>query len=240
MTNPNYSQAEAGLPQGGNEVENCFSNKAIRQRFVQKVYAILAAQFLVTVAICALFMFVEGIKHYIQNNIWPLITAMVVYLVIGIMIICCRQLQRTVPWNYILLFSLTVAMSIMVGTICAFTDYSAVLIAAVATCGATLVVSLFSCWTKFDFTKLIWIAFICGLVITFTGLFMIPYHDRASQVLYGGAGALVMMLYLAIDTQLIMGGRRFELSEEDYIFGALMLYLDIVNLFLFILRMVRS
>ncbi len=52
----NLSQAEAGLPP--NEVANCFSNKAIRQRFVQKVYAILAAQFLVTVAICALFMFV--------------------------------------------------------------------------------------------------------------------------------------------------------------------------------------
>ena len=43
---------------------------------------------------------------YIQNNIWPLVTAMVVYLVIGITIICCRSLQRTVPWNYILLFSL--------------------------------------------------------------------------------------------------------------------------------------
>lgn len=83
-----YAQAEAGqMPAnngaatpaaagGGGELENCFSNKAIRQRFVQKVYAILAAQFLVTVAICALFMFVEGIKVYIQNNIWPILTAM--------------------------------------------------------------------------------------------------------------------------------------------------------------------
>lgn len=117
---------------------------------------------------------------------------------------------------------------------------SAVLIAAAATCGATLIVSLFSCWTKFDFTKLIWIAFICGIVLSITGFFFIGYHNHARQVLYGGAGALVMMLYLAIDTQLIMGGRRYELSEEDYIFGALMLYLDIVNLFLFILRMVKS
>lgn len=76
-----YAQAEAGgtLPSTevvDNDWGNCFSNKAIRQRFIQKVYAILAAQFLVTVAICALFMFVEGIKVFIQKNIWFLFAAM--------------------------------------------------------------------------------------------------------------------------------------------------------------------
>lgn len=38
---------------------------------------------------------------------------------------------------------------------------------------------------------------------------------------------------------MIVGGKRFEISEEDYIFAALTLYLDIVNLFLFILRILR-
>ena len=42
--------------------------------------------------------------------------------------------------------------------------------------------------------------------------------------------------YLAIDTQMICGGRRYEISPEDYIAGALMLYMDIIQIFLYILQ----
>ena len=43
--------------------------------------------------------------------------------------------------------------------------------------------------------------------------------------------------FLAYDTQMLMGGRKHELSPEEYIFGALQLYLDIVYLFLIILSL---
>ena len=72
------------------------------------------------------------------------------------------------------------------------------------------------------------------------GFIMIFNYSNMAQTLYAGAGALIMILYLAIDTQTIIGGRRYQLSEEDYIFAALMLYLDIVQLFLFILRLLGS
>lgn len=37
------------------------------------------------------------------------------------------------------------------------------------------------------------------------------------------------------DVQLVMGGRKYELSEEEYVFGALILYIDIIQLFLILL-----
>jgi len=49
------NQAEVG---GQMPHVDMFSNKEIRNRFVQKVYGILSAQFLLTFALCALFMFV--------------------------------------------------------------------------------------------------------------------------------------------------------------------------------------
>ena len=53
---------------------------------------------------------------------------------------------------------------------------------------------------------------------------------------FGAAGALVFSLYLVYDTQLMLGGKhKHALSPEEYIFAALNLYLDIVNLFLYIL-----
>ena len=36
---------------------------------------------------------------------------------------------------------------------------------------------------------------------------------------------------------MLMGGRKHELSPEEYIYGALQLYLDIVYLFLIILSL---
>ena len=41
--------------------------------------------------------------------------------------------------------------------------------------------------------------------------------------------------FLAYDTQMLVGGRKHELSPEEHIFGALQLYLDIVYIFIIIL-----
>jgi FtsH-binding integral membrane protein len=42
---------------------------------------------------------------------------------------------------------------------------------------------------------------------------------------------------LAVDTQLIVGGKRHELSAEDYIVAALFLYIDIVFIFIDLLAL---
>jgi FtsH-binding integral membrane protein len=39
---------------------------------------------------------------------------------------------------------------------------------------------------------------------------------------------------------MIMGRKENELSGDDYIIGALMLYVDIINIFLFILQLFGS
>lgn len=47
--------------------------------------------------------------------------------------------------------------------------------------------------------------------------------------------------YLIIDTQMIMGGtHRQQISSEEYIFAALTLYLDIVNIFLYLLQLLSA
>lgn len=45
--------------------------------------------------------------------------------------------------------------------------------------------------------------------------------------------------FLAYDTQLVIGGRKrkYELSPEEYINGALQLYMDVVNIFLAVLSL---
>ena len=57
----------------------------------------------------------------------------------------------------------------------------------------------------------------------------------------GIAGALIFSCYLVYDTQLMMGGTHaYSLSPEEYIFASLNLYLDIINLFMYILSIIGN
>ncbi len=51
---------------------------------------------------------------------------------------------------------------------------------------------------------------------------------------------VLLLQYLAYDTQMIMGGRKYEMSPEDYIYGAMQLYVDVVNLFMILLSLFGS
>ena len=55
-----------------------------------------------------------------------------------------------------------------------------------------------------------------------------PFVSALLVIFYG--------LFLIYDTQMIAGGRKYELSLDDYIIGALILYMDIIILFLEILK----
>lgn len=49
--------------------------------------------------------------------------------------------------------------------------------------------------------------------------------------------ACIYCVYILVDTQLIMGGKKKELTLDNYIMGAMTLYVDIIGLFLKILQL---
>jgi len=56
-------------------------------------------------------------------------------------------------------------------------------------------------------------------------------------------GTFLFSFYLVIDTQMIVGGKNkncHRISEDSYILASVLLYLDIINLFLYILEMVKG
>jgi FtsH-binding integral membrane protein len=63
-----------------------------------------------------------------------------------------------------------------------------------------------------------------------------PHQSLAVEMIYSGLGALIFSVYIIVDTQKIM--RTAHLDDE--IPATISLYLDIVNLFLFILRLLQS
>ena len=64
---------------------------------------------------------------------------------------------------------------------------------------------------------------------------------RYAYIGYASGGALLFSMYIVYDTQLMMGGKhKLSVSPEEYVFAALNLYLDIINLFLYILTIIGA
>ena len=59
-----------------------------------------------------------------------------------------------------------------------------------------------------------------------------PARSSGVELVYSGVGALIFSAYIVVDTQIIM--KKF--SVEDEIIATITLYLDVINLFLYILR----
>ena len=56
---------------------------------------------------------------------------------------------------------------------------------------------------------------------------------------FSGIGVAFASLYIIYDTQLIVGGKHkrcMQLSIEEYVYAAMILYVDIIRLFLYVLR----
>ena len=132
-------------------------------------------------------------------------------------------------------------MTYMLSMVSAYHDIQAVAIAAGITLLISVGVTIFAMQTKFDFTKncMLVAVCLCFALIGF-GIACIFVRNNIMQAVYGGLGACVMALFLAIDTQLILGNKKFSFNPEDYITATLHLYLDICQLFLYILAIMGS
>ena len=104
---------------------------------------------------------------------------------------------------------------------------------------ATITKKDLSGWGHYLFMGLI------GLIIT--GIVSIFVHARAFQVMYSLIGVVLFTLLTAYDTQQIKkmsDAAGSAVAEDDFvrlsIMGALKLYLDFINIFLFLLRLFRS
>jgi FtsH-binding integral membrane protein len=96
--------------------------------------------------------------------------------------------------------------------------------------------TIYACTTDTDFTTsmgLVLVLVVCLMILGITSMFV---NSPFLTNLYCCVGVLVFGLYLVIDTQLIMGGKTNNLAIDQYILAAMLLYIDIIQIFLYILR----
>ncbi|ETE67119.1 Transmembrane BAX inhibitor motif-containing protein 1 [Ophiophagus hannah] len=103
----------------------------------------------------------------------------------------------------------TLSLGFMTGTIASMHETKAVILAMIITTVITITVTVFSFQTK-----IYWV-----------------------HMLYSAICAIIFTLFLAYDTQLLLGNKRFSISPEDYVYGAIQIYVDVIYIFLSFLRL---
>ncbi|PSN56947.1 Protein lifeguard 2, partial [Blattella germanica] len=61
-------------------------------------------------------------------------------------------------------------------------------------------------------------------------------QSKILHLVIAGIGTAIFSLFLMYDTQQIMGGKRVEISPEEYVYGAMTLYLDVIQIFCYMLQ----
>lgn len=101
--------------------------------------------------------------------------------------------------------------------------------------GIVAALTLYAIFTRTDFTIKWGIVIVIFMAMLFLGIFSWIAWTPFLNILYCSLGIILFGIYIVIDTQLIIGGKSFQLSMDDYVVGALLLYIDIIQIFLYIL-----
>ena len=221
------------------EVNNLnYSSKSTRLNFIKKVYSILLTQILFTSLMISCSIFIEAYRKFFISNTWLFFLAIIATFVVLYILVYTNQ-ARKVPQNYILLFIFTLCEGYTLSFV-GFYDKGIILAATILTLAITIGLTVYAFTTDTDVTMQGGLFFILGSV--FMGLIIVGIFvkTRWYVILVSAFGTVLYGLYIVYDTQLILGTKSASLSIDDYILAALMLYIDIVGLFVQILELLNA
>uniref|UniRef100_A0A1D1XJ27 Putative membrane protein C576.04 n=1 Tax=Anthurium amnicola TaxID=1678845 RepID=A0A1D1XJ27_9ARAE len=206
----------------------------VRLAFMRKVYSILFAQLSLSTLTAGFMMYNNNFKSWVQSNIWAFYVSI---LASFIFLLLLAWKRRSYPLNYVFLTGFTLVESYTIGTTVTYFNQSIVLQALVLTTGIFIGLTLFTFQSKYDFSGMapylfgsLWIVVIIG----FVGIFF-PFGKTFDLIIAIGT-AILFCGFIIYDTYNIMN----RLSPEEYITASVDLYLDFINLFIAILRILND
>lgn len=212
------------------DVDVALCDRAIRHMFIRKVYALLSLQLTTTLVAGTIIYTSPEVREWCLTHMWPLWTAIGLLFVF---LIGAMAMRRLYPWNVLALAGFTLCESYLVGVATSTYDLTVVIQAVAITLFLFAGLTAFAFQTKYDLVLWegvlsggLWLLIGVGFVMAF-----VPYLLGVLLV-YLIIGAVIFSGYILVDTQRLMT----QFHPEDEVAAAVSLYLDVINLFLHILR----
>jgi len=198
------------------------------------VYTILFCQILATCIVAGGISQSDSAIFWVQTHTWAFYVPLFGTLInLGFL----WWKRHSHPANLILLSTFTLMEAFTLGVTVAFFDNIVVLQALLITLGVFLGLTLFTFQSKYDFSGLGPWLFGGLIALLMTGIIHIFFpFSKTLDLIYAIGGTLLFSGYIVYDTHVICK----KLSPDEFIVGALNLYLDFINLFISILRLLNN
>ncbi|XP_036156220.1 protein lifeguard 4 isoform X2 [Myotis myotis] len=205
----------------------------IRMAFLRKVYTILSLQVLLTTVTSAIFLHFESIRTFVHES-----PALILVFAIGSLgsIFALILNRHKHPLNLYLLFGFTLLEALSVACVVTFYDVYIILQAFVLTTAVFLGLTMYTLQSKKDFSKFGAGLFAVLWILCLSGILRLFFYSETVELVVAAVGALLFCGFIIYDTHSLM----HRLSPEEYVLAAINLYLDIINLFLHLLRLLEA
>lgn len=207
-----------------------------RAGFVRKVTSIVAFQLAIS-AVCCIYAMQEKQFALLLSQFGIQIIAGILC-IIFYLILRCSELRNRVPYNYFLLIGFTLCQSVLPSVLCSIADTESVSLAFIITAGIVVTLTLF-CLNNSISVSLMYKLIVLLIALPFISLFVAIFVRGAEGIIIISAlSAAVFGIYFIIDLQRILGktGSRGDYTYDDYIIASLEIYVDIIKIFIHILR----
>lgn len=202
---------------------------------LNRAYAWVAVTLLITAGVAIYFTSsITNIKWACDNMIWIAIAELVV-----ILAMCFGAKRFTAPALGFLLMVFSALEGVLFGPILSFYTTASLGLTFACTAGTFGVMSLYGVFTKKNLSS--WgrglYMVLIGLIIALVANYF--FGNNTLDLILSAVGVVLFSLFTAYDTKnILMAGLSLEgeARAKGAIMGALELYLDIINLFLFLLR----
>eukprot|EP00931_Biecheleriopsis_adriatica_P086882 TRINITY_DN61440_c0_g1_i1.p1 TRINITY_DN61440_c0_g1~~TRINITY_DN61440_c0_g1_i1.p1 ORF type:complete len:287 (+),score=65.21 TRINITY_DN61440_c0_g1_i1:78-863(+) len=212
----------------------------VRLGFIRKVYGILAVQMVTTVLVCWSMMANKSIRSSAVRLLSSGWVSLAYFVPLVACIFALQVFKNNYPCNFYLLATFTLLMASNVGLVCAAFYEAGLGMLIFQAFGLTAVIfvtlSVYALTSKQDFSFMGSFLGAGLMVLIFAGFLGIFWPGLVNNLVYSTCGALLFAGYIVYDTYRI----NKVFGPDDFIIAAIELYLDIINLFLYILQILAS
>jgi hypothetical protein len=217
-----------------------FKDKRLRKKFVRKTLFTFSLSLFTTLGFCIGFKNIPTIDTFVKSEVGEALYILSVSTTFLTMFVClcCEDLLRKTPSKYIIYSLFVLAVSYSLGISSLYIKGDVLYISIIITTGTTISLILYSFIATTDFTEYYTYLVAIFMCLIFIGIVNIFFNNTIIQVIISGGGTLVFACFIVFDMQMILGQKhiKYKYSIDDFILAAMSLYLDVINMFLYIIQ----
>ena len=211
-----------------------------RKIFVTKVYSILAIQFTITIFFVSLSFYSEKFQNFVKNYKSVYFLSTILSLITYIYPLFYTKFLKSFPLNYVYLLLFTISSDFVLCRLIIKYKPTTILIALCLSIITIITLSIYAYYSKTDFTILGGNFFVTLNLFMISSCLRILFGIEYSKLIINGCCLIVFSTYIIYDTQLILGNQREKFNNNDCVLAAMCLYIDIINLFIEMVKIVAA